>query len=72
MNWNIWPTFDSIPEGPMAHDITSEKLRQQIKDAYEKKYRPPMTPYTHPEKYDPFDPPEGWMYDPYYEMWIER
>ena len=69
--FNWWSSFDSIPEGVMAHEITNETVRQEIKETYERKYRPPITPHTHPEKYDPFNPPKGWAYDPYYEIWIE-
>jgi hypothetical protein len=68
-NWN---EFDPIQEGVMAHEIKDEKLRLEIADNYNKLYRPAMTPFTHPEKYDPLNPPKGWAYDPYYECWIQR
>lgn len=66
-NWN---EFDSIPEGIMAHEIKDEKLRLEISTNYNKIYRAPITPFTHPENYDPLNPPKGWAYDPYYECWI--
>lgn len=69
-SWKIW-TIESIPEGVMAHEITDGSLKEEIRKAYEARYRPPITPYTHPEKYDPFNPPKGWAYDPFYEIWIE-
>lgn len=67
-NWNC---FETIIEGTFAHDYTDASIRKEIKDAYDKKYRPAVTPLTHPENYDPFDPPRGWSYDPYYEFWIK-
>lgn len=67
-----WTEFETIPEGIMAHEIKDEKIRLEIAANYNKLYRPPMTPFTHPEKYDPLNPPTGWAYDPYYECWIQR
>ncbi len=66
-----WSTFDPIPEGPMAHEITDESIKTLIVENYNKRYRPEITPYTHPENFDPLNPPSGWAYDPYYECWIE-
>ena len=63
--------FEPIPEGPMAHEIRDAKVRQLIQEKYDRLYKPEPTPYTHPEKYDPFNPPDGWAWDPYYAFWVE-
>lgn len=64
------PTYENIIDGPMAHDYKNIEIRQAIKQAYDARYCPVLTPLTHPENYDPFTPPAGWAYDPYYEIWI--
>ena len=63
--------YDYLIEGVYAHHYTNEEVRQKITQAYKEKYTPKVTPLTNPEQYDPLNPPEGWVYDPYYEMWIE-
>ena len=63
--------YDPIPEGPWADEIQDPILRTQIQIAYRQKYCAEPTPFTHPERYDPLQPPEGWRYDPYYECWIQ-
>ena len=63
--------FDHLIEGVYAHHYNDETVRQQIIRAYKEKYMPEVTPLTNPEQYDPLNPPDGWVYDPYYEMWIE-
>lgn len=70
-NFRIWSEFDPIPDGPMAHQITDAKVRKLIQEKYDQLYKAEPTPYTHPENYDPFNPPAGWAYDPYYECWLE-
>ena len=67
-----WNVFETIPEGVMAHEITTESIRAEILENYNKRYKPEMTPWSNPEKYDPFNPPKGWAYDPYYEIWIKN
>lgn len=67
----VFTEFDPIPEGPMAHQITDANVRKLIQEKYNQLYRASPTPFTHPENYDPFNPPDGWAYDPYYECWIE-
>jgi hypothetical protein len=64
--------YDDLIEGMYAHNYTNESVRQQIAQDYKKKFTPVVSPLTNPEQYDPLNPPKGWMYDPYYEMWIER
>ena len=66
-----WPEHDSFIEGLNAHEYTDEKLRNKIKEDYDKKYSKKITPITEPSKFDPLNPPDGWAYDPFYEIWIE-
>lgn len=63
--------YDPLIEGVYAHQYHNEDVRQRIIQAYKEKYMPPITPLTNPELYDPMNPPEGWVYDPYYEIWLE-
>jgi hypothetical protein len=63
--------YDDLIEGMYAHNYTNESVRQKIAQDYKKKFNPVVSPLTNPEQYDPLNPPEGWMYDPYYELWIE-
>lgn len=63
--------FDRLVEGVYAHQYQDLQIRQEIKDQYEKKWEPVINPFTKPELYDPLNPPKGWIYDPYYETWIE-
>jgi hypothetical protein len=64
---------DDLFEGLYAHEY-STVIKDQIRKSYEKRWHPeqrPTTPNTHPWLFDPCDPPEGWLYDPYYETWIK-
>ena len=45
------------------------KTAAEIREEYQQKYRPLPTPATHPELFDPMDPPPGWVYDAHYEFW---
>ena len=54
-----------------SHQYKDENLRLEIFENYNKKYKPVPTPYSHPEQFDPLNPPEGWAYDPFYEIWIQ-
>jgi hypothetical protein len=62
---------NDIVEGPWADQITDSALREQIQTEYRQRYCKQPTPLTHPEQYDPLDPPQGWRYDPYYEIWVQ-
>ncbi len=64
-------TYDYLIEGVYAHHYTDENVKKQIIESYVKKHTPEITPVTHPERFDPLNPPEGWAYDPYYEFWIK-
>jgi len=63
--------YDPMIEGVHAHQYNNEDVRQRIAQAYKEKYMPTTTPLTNPELYDPMNPPEGWAYDPYYELWLK-
>ena len=52
-------------------DQYDEAGRKFIREQYIKRYTPKITPLTHPLNFDPCEPPEGWKYDPYYEMWVQ-
>ena len=63
--------YDNLIEGVYAHQYGSDEIKKQIKVKYLKKHTPEVTPFTDPLKFDPLNPPSNWVYDPYYEMWIE-
>jgi hypothetical protein len=63
--------YDDLIDGVYAHQYNSKEIKEQIKARYLKKYTPEVTPLTDPLKFDPLNPPNDWMYDPYYEMWIK-
>lgn len=63
--------LDSLIEGVYAHNYTDPAIQQQIRDRYIKTHTPEVTPITDPLKFDPLNPPQGWVYDPYYEFWIK-
>lgn len=65
-------TFDPYHEGKYAHEYKDNVLREKISNEYKQRYMPDPTPITHPELYDPLNPPKGWAYDPYYECWIHN
>lgn len=60
-------------ESKWADEIKDTELRALIDTEYQKRWpEPAQTPNTHPWRYDPFNPPQGWRYDAYYEMWIQQ
>jgi len=64
--------YDPLVEGLYAHqysEINQDKIRQDYFEKWNLKPKP-VTPETHPWMFDPCEPPEGWAYDPYYEIWI--
>jgi hypothetical protein len=66
------PQLDYLTDGLYATDYTNHVTRQKIATAYKQKFQIPIEdPTTHPWKYDPLNPPDGWKYDPYYELWIK-
>jgi hypothetical protein len=63
---------DPLQEGMFA-DQYSETAQDQIRADYLRRWHPESqapTPLTHPWLFDPCEPPQGWRYDPYYEIWI--
>jgi hypothetical protein len=60
-------------ESQWAHEIQDPALKQKIRKEYQQRWAKPIPdPNSHPWQYDPFDPPMGWKYDAYYEMWIKQ
>lgn len=66
------PKLDPLVEGPMAHEYTDPVAIQAIQTSYEERFPAPVdTPWTHPWRFNPCNPPMGWAYDPYYEVWLK-
>jgi len=69
--------YDDLVEGVMAHQYPEDDTggpRAQIRKKYRQRWPKPNqnpTPETHPWMFDPCEPPTGWVYDPYYEIWIK-
>ena len=74
----LWPwmwfggEYETITEGRMAHEYTSDRDREEITRRYTEWFSNPITPYVNPERFDPLNPPEGWAFDPYYFVWIRK
>jgi hypothetical protein len=62
--------FESYIEGVYADQYKDPALRQRIQAEYQERYKQRITPLTHPWLFDPLLPPQGWRYDPYYELWL--
>jgi hypothetical protein len=43
----------------------------EILREYNAMYRPEPTPITHPELFDPLNPPAGWTYDAWNCIWFK-
>ena len=70
--WVDAQEFDPIIEGKLAHTYDDVLVRIKIMERYQKVYPLPVkTPATHPWLFDPLEPPIGWAWDPYYELWLE-
>jgi hypothetical protein len=54
-----------------ADQYTDPQLRSQITERYLEIHTPRVTPLTQPLQFDPLNPPQGWRWDPYYELWVE-
>ena len=66
-------SLDRLTEGVYADQYQDPELRWEIREQYLNRWHPERqtkTPLTHPELFDPLQPPEGWRYDCYYESWI--
>lgn len=44
---------------------------EQIIAEYNAMYKPEKTPWSHPELFDPLNPPKGWEYDAWYAVWYQ-
>lgn len=65
-------TVDPIIDGPMAHEYTNPIAINEIERRYREVHPfPEQTPWTHPWLFSPINPPSGWSWDPYYEVWIK-
>ena len=62
--------WDRVTEGVYADEYTDTQVREKIQQNYQQRWQTKITPATAPLKFDPLDPPRGWRYDPYYEIWI--
>jgi len=63
--------FEKLIESMYADQYTDENTRSIIVREYQQRHALKITPQTNPELYNPLDPPSGWRYDPYYEIWIK-
>lgn len=64
-------TYDRLIEGVYAHQYEDLEVRKEIQEKYKERWTLVINPSTKPELYDPLNPPKGWIYDPYYELWIQ-
>lgn len=68
---NFDQTSYPIIEGKFADSYTDDETIKMIQERYKEQWIKDVTPYTHPQLFDPFNPPNSWRYDPYYEVWIK-
>jgi hypothetical protein len=59
-----------LVEGMNADDYTCPELKSRIVTRYKEIHFPSNTPLSNPQNYDPLNPPSGWKWDPYYEVWF--
>jgi hypothetical protein len=52
-----------------ADEYSSPEYLKYIREQYRLRHVPVRTPLTHPQDYDPINPPTGWRYDPFCECW---
>jgi len=69
--WFTQSQQDPLLEGRYADQYTAIELRLRISQNYQSRHCQGPTPFTHPEQFDPLNPPRGYRYDPYYELWIK-
>jgi hypothetical protein len=61
---------DPLVEGWYADQYRDPEIIERIAREYQARHCQGPTPLTHPAQFDPLDPPRGYRYDPYYELWI--
>ena len=68
-----WDNIDPLVEGMYADQYADPQIKDYIFKNYQKTFPwPEETPETHPWKFDPFKPPTGWRFDPYYHLWVNE
>ena len=60
-----------LSENLTAEQYQDPEIRQYILQRYQEIHRPKVTPLTEPLLFDPLNPPQGWLWDPYYELWYQ-
>jgi hypothetical protein len=66
-------SVDPLIEGLYSDQYSDQQVRDYILSEYQKRFPPPEeTPWTHPWKFNPLNPPNGWRFDPYYELWVKE
>ena len=64
--------FDKLIDGMYADEYTNPGIQNYISSEYKKQHTIVKSPLTHPLEFDPINPPAGWRYDPYYEVWVQQ
>ena len=64
--------FDKLIEGVYADQYTNSDIQNYILSKYKKQHAFVKSPLTHPSEFDPINPPAGWRYDPYDEVWVQQ
>ena len=44
---------------------------ERVREEYDRLYKPAITPFTHPQLFDPLNPPEGYAYDEWHCVWYK-
>ena len=60
-----------LSENLTAEQYQAAEIQQYISQRYQDIHSVKVTPLTHPLQFDPLQPPEGWRWDPYYELWYQ-
>jgi len=60
-----------LSENWSAEQYQDPERRQYILQRYQEIHRRLPTPLTEPLLFDPLNPPQGWRWDPYYELWYQ-
>ena len=60
-----------LSENLTAEQYQDPQVREYISQRYQEIHQRKVTPLTAPQQFDPLNPPEGWRWDPYYELWFQ-